>query len=124
VSDMHILTEEPLESGQALAVRSISGGPARRLIAFDAARSLQALAFRWPAVAVLETTSAPLSQNEVTCERREYQEPSAPFLAVFDLERSEPFDPAPATAHLAPPRGPCPVVSTSPAPRFPGSAPL
>lgn len=107
VSDMHLVIEESVEDGQALAVRSVLGGPSRRLIAFNAARTLQAVAFRWPAVAIVETTSAPLSQNEVTCERREYHEPSAPFLAIFDLERSEPFEPAPPSAHLAPPPGPC-----------------
>ncbi len=112
VSDMHILTEEPFESGQALAVRSIFGGPSRRLIAFNAARTLQAIALRWPALALVETTSAPLSQNEVTCERREYHEPSAPFLAIFDLQRSERFEPAPPSAHLAPPPGPCPPKPT------------
>ena len=108
VSDMHILTEEPFESGQALAVRSVFGGSSRRLIGFNGARTLQALAFRWPAVAVVETTSAPLSQDEVTCQRREYHVPSAPFLAIFDLERSERFESAPPSAHLEPPPGPCP----------------
>ncbi len=107
VSDMHILTEEPVEGGRALAVRSVFGGSSRRLIGFNAARTLQALAFRWPAVALVETTSAPLSQNEVTCEHPEYHEPSAPFLAILDLERSERFEPAPPSAHLEPPPGPC-----------------
>ena len=114
VSDMHILTEEPVESGHTLAVRSVFGGPSRRLIGFNAARTLQAIAFRWPAAAVVETTSAPLSQNEVTCERREYHAPSAPFLAIFDLERSERFEPPPPSAHLDPPPGPCPVRSAPP----------
>ncbi len=107
VSDMHILTKEPAENGEALAVRSVRGGTSRHLIAFNEARSLQQIAFRWPAVAIVETTSAPRSQTEVTCEHREYHEPSAPFLAIFDLERNEPFEPAPPVAHLAPPPGPC-----------------
>jgi hypothetical protein len=110
VSHMHLLSDESVTGGRVLAVRSVLGGASRRLIGFnDPARSLVGLAFRWPVVAVVESTSAPLSQNEVTCESGEYHHPSAPFLAIFDLARSEPFVPPPPSASLAPPPGKCPI---------------
>ena len=81
------------------------------LIGFNApARTLQALAFRWPAVALLETTAAPLKQSEVTCESGEYHRPSPPSLRIFDLARGETFVPPPSSPHLAPPAGPCRLV--------------
>ncbi|HEY4428268.1 MAG TPA: hypothetical protein VGN08_08710 [Solirubrobacteraceae bacterium] len=109
VSNMHRLVWEIVEGRSVLAVRNLLAGPSRRLIGFsEPARSLRGLAFRWPAVAVVETTSAPLAQSEVTCHSGEYHHPSPPFLAIFELERSEPFVPAPPPAHLALPAGNCP----------------
>ncbi len=109
VSHMHLLVTEEVEGHSVLAVRNILDGSRRRLIGFNApARTLEAVAFRWPAVALLETTSVPLQQSEVTCEDREYHHPSPPLLRIFDLARSETYVPPPPSARLAPPRGPCP----------------
>jgi hypothetical protein len=108
---MHVVTYESVEGHLVLAVRNLLGTKSRRLIGFnEPARRLLGLAFRWPAVAVVETTSAPLSQSEVTCQSREYHPPSKPFLAIFDVARSEPYVPPPPSAHLTPPPGNCPPL--------------
>jgi hypothetical protein len=110
VSHMHLVERESIEGDSVLMERSVLGGASRRLIGFnEPARSLVALAFRWPAVAVVETTSAPLLQSEVTCTSGEYHRPSAPFLAILDLARSEPFVPPPPSADLMRPAR-CPRV--------------
>ncbi len=111
VSHMHLLVHEELEGHTVLAVRNILDGSRRRLIGFDEpARTLEAVAFRWPAVALLETTSVPLQQSEVTCGSGEYHRASPPLLRIFDLAKSETFVPVPPAAHLAPPAGPCRFV--------------
>jgi hypothetical protein len=111
VSHMHVVAYESVEGRSVLTVRSLLGKESRRLIGFnEPARRLLGLAFRWPAVAAVETTSAPLSQSEVTCQSGEYHPPSKPFLAIFDVARSEPYVPPPPTAHLAPPPGNCPPL--------------
>jgi hypothetical protein len=110
VSHMHLVESESVEGDSVLVERSVLGGASRRLIGFnEPARSLVALAFRWPAVAVVETTSAPLSQSEVTCTSGEYHRPSAPILAILDLARSEPFVPPPPSADLVRPAR-CPRI--------------
>lgn len=110
VSHMHLVERESVEGDSALVLRSVLGGASRRLIGFnEPARSLVALAFRWPALAVVETTSAPLSQSEVTCTSGEYHRPSAPFLAILDLARTEPFVPPPPSSDLVRPAR-CPYV--------------
>jgi hypothetical protein len=111
VSHMHLLVKEEVEGHPVLAVRNILNGSRRRLIGFNApARTLQALAFRWPAVALLETTAASLEQSEVTCGSGEYHRPSPPSLRIFDLARGETYVPPPPSVHLAPPAGPCRFV--------------
>jgi hypothetical protein len=116
VSGMHLVTVETGEdahSGGApqsvISVRSLVGGATRHVIGFNPpGRTLITLAFRWPALAVVETTSAPRPQSELTCYNSEYQPPSSPFLEVFDLAQSEPFLPPPPTPHLArPASSPC-----------------
>jgi hypothetical protein len=110
VSHMHLVERESVEGNSVLVERSVLGGASRRLIGFnEPARNLVALAFRWPAVAVVETTSAPLSQSEVTCTSGEYHHPSAPFLAILDLARAEPFVPPPPSADLVRPAQ-CPRI--------------
>ena len=110
VSHMHLVERESVEGVPVLVERSVLGGASRRLIGFnEPARSLVALAFRWPAVAVVETTSAPLSQSEVTCTSGEYHRPSAPILAILDLARSEPFVPPLPSADLVRPAR-CPLI--------------
>jgi hypothetical protein len=107
---MHLVESESVEGDSVLVERSALGGASRRLIGFNGpARSLVALAFRWPALAVVETTSAPLSQSEVTCTSGEYHRPSAPFLAILDLARAEPFVPPPPSADLVRPAQ-CPRI--------------
>ena len=110
VSHMHLVERESVEGASVLVERSVLGGASRRLIGFnEPARSLVALAFRWPAVTVVETTSAPLSQSEVTCTSGEYHRPSAPILAILDLARAEPFIPPPPSADLVRPAR-CPLI--------------
>ncbi len=110
VSHMHLVEHESVDGDSVLVERSVLGGASRPLIGFnEPARSLVALAFRWPAVAVVETTRAPLSQSEVTCTSGEYHPPSAPFLAILDLARAEPVVPPPPSADLVRPTG-CPPM--------------
>ncbi len=114
VSRMHLLVKEEVEGHSILAVRNILDGSRSRLIGFNApARTLEAVAFRWPAVALLETTSAPLQQSEVTCASGEYHRASPPLLRIFDLAAAEPYVPPPPSAHLVPPAGLCPVRDVS-----------
>ncbi len=113
VSHMHVLFEEALEGHTVLAVRNILDGSTRRLIGFDEpARRLEAAALRWPAAAVIETTSPPLTQSEVTCGSGEYHRASPPRLRIFDLARPEPYVPPPPSPRLAHPIG-CPPRSDS-----------
>ena len=116
ISHMHILQHERLSSGgSALAVRDLLGGESRRLSGLNVpARTLDTLAFRWPAVAVVEYVEAPLSQSEVTCTSGEYHRLSGPFLSILDLARPEPFFPPPPLAQVIRPTG-CPPVSVPPA---------
>ena len=103
-SDMHLLA---LERTGVLTVRSLPSGRRRALIGFDEpARTLTGLAFRWPAVAVLETESAPLAKSEISCPGGEYGPPGQPSLRIFDLARGEPFVAPPQLAALP---IPCPV---------------
>jgi hypothetical protein len=99
VSGMHLLTDED----QTVSVRSLAGGAPKVVIGFDSpARSLIALAFRWPALVVVETTSTPLLPSEIRCWSGDYGPASEPFLGIFDLARSEPSVPAPALVHVEP----------------------
>ncbi len=104
VSHMHLALMEDTGESSALVVRSLPGVEYRRVIGFNPpARSLLALAFRWPALTVAETTSAPLAQSEVGCWGSEYKPVSSPFLATFDLAREEPFVAPAPSAHLVRP---------------------
>jgi hypothetical protein len=99
VSGMHLVTDE----GQTVSVRSVAGGAAKAVIGFNSpVRSLVALAFRWPALVVVETTSAPLLPSEVHCWSSGYGPASVPFLGLFDLARDQPFVPAPALINVEP----------------------
>jgi hypothetical protein len=135
VSDMHLVTvgggEEAssLEgaSGSVIVLRGLRSGQTRQVIGFNPpGRELIALAFRWPALVVVESTSAPLRQSEVTCSSGEYQPSSGPFLATFDLAFPEAFVPAPPSPHLEqPPPSLCRRGAVSHTPRvLATSAPL
>jgi hypothetical protein len=101
VSGMHLVTDE----GETVSVSSLAGGARKTVIGFNSpARSLVALAFRWPALVVVETTSAPLLPSEVRCWSGDYAPASEPFLRVFDLALGEPSVPAPALVHVEPSR--------------------
>jgi hypothetical protein len=114
VSHMHLLLEEEVEGHSALVVRNILDGSTRRLIGLDEpARALEAVGFRWPAVAVVETTRVLRAQSEVTCDSGEYRQPSPPALRIFDLERREAYVPSPPSADLAPPPRRCPKVRST-----------
>jgi hypothetical protein len=119
VSDMHlVLKEEGVEGASRLTVRSLPGGASRPVVGFDTPRALLAVAFRWPALTVAQTTSSPLAQAEIGCWNSEYGPPSKPFLSTFDLARAEPFDAAPPLVHLVRPPsdtcGPAPPVLKEP----------
>ena len=116
ISHMHVLQHERLSSGgSALVAHDLLDSESRRLIGFNVpARTLDALAFRWPAVAVVAYTEAPLSQSEVTCGSGEYHRLSGPFLSILDLARPEPFIPPPPLAQVVLPTG-CPPISVPPA---------
>ncbi len=112
VSDMHLLTDEYREvpgngEYQTLSVRSLAGSPSRgaprSVIGYDSpARALVAFAFRWPALALVETTSTPLLPSEVRCWSGDYGAAGKPFLQIFDLARNEAFRPAPPIVHVQP----------------------
>ena len=112
VSDMHLLTEEdhegPPGDGEYLSVRDLAGGRSRGapdsaprlVIGFESpARTLDALAFRWPALAVVESTGIPRLPSEIGCWDSEYK-PGTPSLRIFDLARNEPPLPPPAIVHV------------------------
>jgi hypothetical protein len=108
VSDMHIAAEEPGGDGSTVVVRNLRNGEVRRVVGFDAARGLLALAFRWPALAVAETTRAQVAQSALTCWNSEYGPASSPFLGIFDLARGEPFlAPPPSVPLVRPALGTC-----------------
>jgi len=107
-SRMRLLVQEDVEGDQVLAVRNILDGTSRQLIGFNGrARTLEGVAFRWPAVALIETTSVPLAQSEVTCSSGEYHAASPPRLRIIDLTRLDYYLPPPPSAHLEPPAGLC-----------------
>ena len=98
VSGMHLVTDEE----GIVSVRSVTGGPAMPVAGFDEAREQRALAFRWPALVVVEATRLPLRPSELRCWGGEYGPAGPPFLGVFDLARPRPFSPAPALVHVQP----------------------
>lgn len=112
VSRMHLLSVQTNEDAQSfrsetsalISARSLISGATTQVIGFNPpGRALITLAFRWPALAIVETTSAARSQSEITCFNSEYQPASSPFLGVFDLAHAEPFLPAPPSPHLVRP---------------------
>jgi hypothetical protein len=101
VSAGRLISEETAGEGSVLSVRSLAGGAARPVIAFDSpARELLTFGFRWPALAVVETTSTPLLASELTCSSGYYHPASKPSLQIFDLARGEPFAPPPPLARF------------------------
>jgi hypothetical protein len=98
VSGMHLVTDED----GTVSVRSVTGGPSTPVAGFDEAREQLALAFRWPALVVVEATRLPLRPTELRCWGGEYGPAGPPFLGLFDLARPRPFAPAPAPVHVQP----------------------
>jgi hypothetical protein len=90
-SAMHVLE---WGEGGALMVRNLLSGERRPVIGFNSpGRSLFEYAFRWPALAIVQSTSPVLALPEISCEEGYYGPPSEPFLTLFDLERAEPYVP-------------------------------
>lgn len=103
VSRMHFITVEGDHGEEVISVHNIAGGASRSVIAFNApARALVTLAFRWPRLVTVETTSAPLLPSEVHCWTGSYGPASQPFLETYDLARDEPVIPAPALVSTQP----------------------
>jgi hypothetical protein len=112
VSHMHLVIAE--DPGPTLSVRELTDGATRQVIAFaDPARTLDAVSFRWPALAVVQSTSAPLAPDQVGCWTGSYGAPEKPVLRLFDLAREEPFIPAPALVEVRPTR---PLTDCGPPP--------
>jgi hypothetical protein len=101
ISQGHLISQEFTGGESVLSVRSLAGGAARPVIAFDSpARALLTLGFRWPALAVVQSTSTPLLASELTCSSGYYHAASKPSLLIFDLARAEPFAPPLPLAHF------------------------
>jgi len=100
VSGMHLLTEE-LDT-DTLSVRSVTGGAPEPVVGFNEARERLALAFRWPALVVVEATRVPLLPSEVHCWSGDYSPAGSPFLGLFDLAGSPLFVPAPTLVRVEP----------------------
>jgi hypothetical protein len=90
------VTNTPQSNTATLSVQSVSGSSQRSVIGFDQGRSLIALAWRWPLLAIVETTATALPDGTFNCSNGRYSAPSAPFLTTFDLARTSAFVPAPA----------------------------
>jgi hypothetical protein len=96
VSHMHLLTE-----GQVLSVRAIPGGTPSPLIGFNAPqRTLDGLAFHWPALALRETAATALQADQLNCGTGYYSPASRPFLQVIDLARAHTYEPPPPPSPL------------------------
>ena len=97
VSHMHLLSDAYSESeGEVFSVRALPAGPPRRVIGFrDPARSLVTLAFRWPTLTAVQTTSSLLAPSQFNCFYGQYGPPSSPALSILNLARSTRFLPAP-----------------------------
>lgn len=102
VSGMHLVAETYADGEDTVSVRGVTGSEEQTaVVGFNPpGRALVALGFRWPALAVVETTSAVLSPSQVNCQTGYYSAASAPFLAFFDLARHEPFSAPPASSLL------------------------
>ncbi len=99
VSGMHFVT---YENGE-VDVKSAASGAARPVVGFAApARVLDTFGFRWPQLALVESTSTPILSSEIRCGTGEYGPESKPALNVLDLAQNSPFLPAPAVVHVQP----------------------
>jgi hypothetical protein len=118
VSHMHLLMREhegPPSDGERLSVRDLLGADTapRLVVGFDSpARTLDAFAFRWPALAVVESTGIPRAPSEIHCWSGDYN-PGKPYLQIFDLARPEPALPPPAIVEVEPSR---PLTDCGPPP--------
>ncbi|HEY2768073.1 MAG TPA: hypothetical protein VGI76_07435 [Solirubrobacteraceae bacterium] len=114
VSGNHFITDEGNNGEEVLSVHDIRGGAPKTVIGFNApARALVTLAFRWPMLVTVETTSTPLLPREVRCWTGSYGPAGQPFLGTFDLARDEPFMPAPVLVSIRPSE---PLTDCGPAP--------
>ncbi|MDQ6776038.1 MAG: hypothetical protein M3071_07425 [Actinomycetota bacterium] len=101
VSGAHLLTvnvDPTRYDQQTIAVRTLPDGPVRNVIGFDApGRALVTLAFSWPGLALIQTTSMALPTGQYNCRYGTYGPPTAPFLTILDLARRAPFIAPPVT---------------------------
>jgi hypothetical protein len=83
---------------QTVSVQRVPGGATRGVIGLNApARQLEAFAWRWPWLALIETTSAALPDGQFNCSYGTYGPPSPAFLHTFNIARPSPLVPAPQT---------------------------
>ncbi len=112
VSGMHFVNVEERDGQPTVTLHSlVDAHQATPLVGFDSPRrALVALAFRWPRLALLQTTSQPLPASQITCFSGRYGPASAPSLRSLDLAHSETFDapPAPADPSIGGPLINCP----------------
>ncbi len=110
-SAMHLVAvrEGSADGEGELTVRSLahdSPSPPRPLLGFtEPALSLAAEALRWPVLAVAETIRAPLRPAELTCWSQPWGQ-ARTSLRILDLDREEPFRPAPPVAYPQLPSSP------------------
>jgi hypothetical protein len=98
VSGTHVITvnDDAATNVQTIAERTLPNGRVRDVIAFNApGRALVTVAFSWPRLAVIETTSPALPDGQFSCQYGTYGPPTKPFLAELDLARHTRVDPAP-----------------------------
>jgi hypothetical protein len=100
VSHMRFVTLVVNEAGRSVVtVHDLVRGGVQSVIGFNPpGRRLLTMAFRWPALVVVETTSRVLKADEVNCQSGYYGQASAPFLGIFNLARTEPLLEAPASS--------------------------
>jgi hypothetical protein len=88
----------PSAETQTVVMKRIPGGETRDVIGMNPpARGLRGLAWRWPKLALIETTSTALPDGQFNCRYGTYGPPSAPFLETFNLAKHGTFVPPPPT---------------------------
>jgi hypothetical protein len=107
VSHMHLVTKEwhegPPEEGEYFSVRDLAGDASRppRLIEDLDPMSQEAVAFRWPALAVVQSRPIQLLPSEIGCWTGDSR-PGKPSLRIFDLARDEPVELHPPLPEVRP----------------------
>lgn len=85
------------DGNETMTLRSLITGVSRPLIGFsDPGRELMTATFTWPALTLVDTTSAALPDGQFTCTNGTFSAPTPPTLVELNVIHT-PFMPAPAT---------------------------